>query len=253
MPAADPESADARKIRASLLLNLGWTLGQTNDYRAAIATLEQARDILDRVAGLDREDNQALYHSTAAYRDLGIVYGYASNLPEAIENFRVAVALFDRLLKVDPENKTYRSVQADLQLRLGDALSGTGHPEEAMSAASAGLKSMRRLADEPGATGSILRAAARCLMTTKVIPLRDYPGALVYARKAAELGKYKDSLALESLADACWRNGDFAGARRALEQALALVPGARPGEKPSRSRQALEELDQKIRARAKPD
>jgi non-specific serine/threonine protein kinase/serine/threonine-protein kinase len=253
MPAADLESADTRKIRASLLLNLGWTLGQTNDYRAAIATLEQARDILDGVAGLDREDSQALYHSTAAYRDLGIVYSYAPNLPKAIENFRFAVALFDRLLKVDPANNTYRSVQADLQLRIGDALSTTGYPEEAMAAARSGLKSMCRLADEPGASASTLRAAARCLMTTKVVALRDYPRALVYARKAAELGKYKDSLALESLADACWRNGDFAGARVALNQALALVPGARPGEKPSRPRQALEELDEKIRARAKPD
>ncbi len=252
MPAA-PEIADTRKIRASLLLNLGWTLGQTNDYRPAIATLEQARDILDRVAGLDREDSQALYHSTAAYRDLGIVYGYASNRPKAIDNFRTAVAIFDRLLKVDPANNTYRSVQADLQLRIGDALFETGHKAEAMGAAGAGLKSMCRLADEPGATASTLRAAARCLMTTNVVPLRDYPRALVYARKAAELGRYKDSLALESLADAYWRNGDFAGARTALDQALALVPGARPGEKASRPRQALEGLDAKIRARARPD
>jgi len=253
LPAAGRESAETRKIRASLLLNLGWTLGQTNDYGDALAALEQARDILDRRAELDREDKQALYASTVAYRSLGIVYGYAYNQPKAIENFRTAVAQFDRLLKVDPANKTYRSVQADLQLRIGDALSVAGHPVEAMAAASAGLKSMCLLADEPGATAGTLRAAARCLMTTEVAPLRDYPRALVYARKAAELGNYKDSAALESLADACWRNRDFAGARVAVDQALALVPATRPGEKPSRARQNLEELSAKIRAKSKPD
>ena len=253
LPAADRESAETRKIRASLLLNLGWTLGQTNDYRASIATLEQARDILDRRAELDHEDKQALYASTVAYRSLGIVYGYASNQPKAIENFRTAVALFDRLLKVDPANKTYRSVQADLQLRIGDALSEIGHPEGAVAAASAGLKSMCLLADEPAATASTLRSAARCLMTTEVAPLRDYPRALAYARRAAELGNYKDSLALESLADACWRNGDLAGARVAVDQALALVPTTLPGEKPSHTRRNLEELSAKIRAKSKPD
>jgi non-specific serine/threonine protein kinase/serine/threonine-protein kinase len=251
--AADRESVDTLKIRSQLLLNLGWTLGQTNDYRAAVVTLEQARDISDRLAGLDLEDKAAMYHSTVAYRDLGIVYGYASNRPKAIENFRTAVAIFDRLLKVDPANNTYRSVQADLELRIGDALSETGHPEEAMASASAGLKSMCRLADEPGATASTLRAAARYLMTTEVAPLRNYPRALAYARKAADLSGYKDSLVLESLADACWRNGDFAGARVAIGRALALVPAARPGEKPSRSRQSLEDLDAKIRVKAKPD
>jgi non-specific serine/threonine protein kinase/serine/threonine-protein kinase len=253
LPAAERESVETRKARASLLLNLGWVLGQTNDYKAAIATLEQARDIFDRRAELDREDKQALYSSTIAYRDLGIVYGYASNQPKAIENFRIAVAIFDRLLKVDPANETYRSVQADLQLRIGDALSETGHPEEAMASATAGLKTMCQLADEPGATASTLRAAARCLMTTEVVPLRNCSRALAYARKAAEMGNYKDSLALESLADAYWRNGDFAGARVALDRALALVPAARPGEKPSHARQSLEDLDAAIRAKANPD
>jgi non-specific serine/threonine protein kinase/serine/threonine-protein kinase len=251
--APDRESVDTLRIRSQLLLNLGWTLGQTSDYRAAVATLEQARDISDRLAGRDREDNQALYHSTVAYRDLGIIYGYASNQPKAIENFRTAVAIFDRLLKVDPANRTYRSVQADLQLRIGDALSVTGHPEEAVAPARAGLKSTCLLADEPAATPGTLRAAARWLMTTEVVPLRDYPRALVYARKAAELGNYKDSLALESLADAYWRNGDFAGARVAIDRALALVPAPQPGEKPSRARQNLEDLDVKIHAKAKPD
>ncbi len=253
LPAAERESVETRKARASLLLNLGWVLGQTNDYKAAIATLEQARDIFDRRAELDREDKQALYSSTIAYRDLGIVYGYASNQPKAIENFRIAVAIFDRLLKVDPANETYRSVQADLQLRIGDALCETGHPEEAMASATAGLKTMCQLADEPGATASTLRAAARCLMTTEVVPLRNCSRALAYARKAAEMGNYKDSLALESLADAYWRNGDFAGARVALDRALALVPAARPGEKPSHARQSLEVVDRAIRAKAKPD
>jgi tetratricopeptide (TPR) repeat protein len=234
-------------------LNIGWSLGQSNDYPGAIATLEQARDLLNGLADLDRQDQAALYHTTPAYRALGIVYGYASNLPKSIENFRTAVAIFDRLLAADPANETYRAVQADLEMRLSNALSDTGHTEEAAAFASAGLASLRRMADEPGAAAAKLTTAARYLMSTKAVPMRDYARALAYARKAAEMGQYKDSIALEYLAEACWRTGDFEGARSAIDRALALVPAARPGEKPSRTRQNLEELDAKIRAKAPPD
>jgi hypothetical protein len=45
----------------------------------------------------------------------------------------------------------------------------------------------------------------------------------------------------------------LAGARVAVDQALALVPTTRPGEKPSHTRRNLEELSAKIRAKSKPD
>ena len=230
------------------MLNLGWTQGQVNDHKNAIASLSEARDILNNLSALDPQNTAMLYHRTAAYRSLGIVYGYAGNKPAAIENFKAAVAIFDKLIEKDAANQTYRTVRSEVQMRTGDLLAQTGQTVEAATWMAAGLEYTLKQAKRPDANYSQMAEAARYLMGTQVKSLRNYDLALQFARAAAELTKFKDPLILEYLAQAYWKKGDFDAALDAVLKALSFVAAPQNGEMPSRARQTLEEMEAGIRA-----
>jgi len=247
------DGSDPRRNRAGILLNLGWAQGQVNDYKNAISSLSEARDILKAFYELDPQNTANIYHRSASYRSLGIVYGYAGNKQASIENFKLAVEMFDKLLKRDPGNETYQTVRAEVQMRIGNLLAETGQPLEAATWMASGLDYTLRQARRPDANFSQLSEAARYLTHSKVKSLRNYPLALQFARKAAELTKFKDPLILEYLASAYWCNGDFDAAHDAVEKALSFMAPTQPGATPSRGRQALEEMEASIRAHKKPD
>ena len=77
LPAADQQTVDVRQLRAMGLANVGWDEGQLNDFNAALASLEEARAVLDELAAADPENVGAAYRRVDCYRSLGLIHGYA--------------------------------------------------------------------------------------------------------------------------------------------------------------------------------
>ena len=234
IPAPDRDQPEVQRIRASLLTNRGWDYGQTGQYAAAIADSEEAAQIFGAISAGDPLNAAALYHTTSPYRNMGIVQGYAGNKPAAAAAFRRLVSIYDRLLAMEPGSEMHRVLRADAQVRLGDLLSRT---EEGLRAAGEGLDYMVNVAEKPTAGDHQLLDAARWLLTTEVRGLRDPRKALGFARRAGKLGHLAD----EYLAEALFQTGDAAGAVAAIDRALTEVAAPKAGEKPSRTRQGVEE------------
>jgi serine/threonine protein kinase len=241
LPPDEKESLDSRRLRASVLLNRGWDLGQSREYGEAIATLEEGRAILESLAAADPKNTAALYHCAIAYRNLGIVNGYAGRDAQTLAQYAKAIRVYDDLTQRDPANANYPLYRAELQARSGSLLAKRGRMDEARAVAGAGIAYLAQLAERPNAPAAQLQDAARYLMTTEVVALRDYPRALRFALRANEVSKGEDVGALEYLAEAYWLNGDAARAVETISQALAHLPPTAPGEKPSRARLGYEE------------
>jgi tetratricopeptide (TPR) repeat protein len=243
LPEPERSSLDTRRLRAAVLLAVGWDLGQRSEFADALSKLDEARTILEEVSANDPKNTAALYHCAICYREAGIVHSYAGHRQPAIDLFSRGIKVYDELMVRDPANKAYPMYRAELQARISILLTELGRLNEARPYAEAGIGYMIDLGRRPDATPSQLSDAARYLMDTKVQSMRNPKLALDFADRANRLAEGKEDAVLEYLARAYDLNGNTAAAAAAIRKALALLPPLKPGEKPSRSRQGyLEEL-----------
>ncbi|MCX6608336.1 MAG: serine/threonine-protein kinase [Acidobacteria bacterium] len=238
IPGPEKEDREVRRLRAGVLMNRGWDLGQTGQYAAAIADFVAAAEILEGISAGDPLNAAALYQTTTPYRNTGIVQGYAGNKPAAAAAFRRLDSIYARLMAMEPGNALHAVYRAEAQVRLGDLLATT---VEGQWAAQEGIAFMVKLAEKPGASDGQLLDAARWLLTTQVTALRDPRKALGFARRTG-----KDNLMTdEFIAMALFQTGDAAGAVAAIDQALARTAAPKAGEKPSRRWAGLQEEREK--------
>jgi tetratricopeptide (TPR) repeat protein len=238
LPERERDSIDTRRVRSAILQNVGWDQAQHGDYSAALATLEQARTVIEALYRGDPNNTAELYHRAIVYRNLGIVHGYAGHRKEALNAFGDGVKVYDELLQRDPVNRIYPLYRAELQARMSVLLTELGRADEARPYAEAGIGYMVKLASRPEATASQKIDAARYLMETSVASVRNYKLALEFAERADRMSQEKDTGALEYLAHAYSLTGNPKAAVETIRKALALLPPVQPGEKPSRNRAA---------------
>ena len=236
MKEADLETLEIRRLRAATLLTRGWGRGQVSNFEGAIQDLEAGKDILVAISDADPKNMAAIYHCTNAYRNLGIVHGYAKNREAAIANYRHAVTLFDRMIKGEPSNTHHPLHRAEALIRIGDLLALTGRMAEALPVTREGLAYMIKMAERPGASDPQLLDAARWLLETQVTVLRDPKMALAFVLRTDPKADYRD----EYLAESLFQTGDTAGAIAAVDRLIATLKPTPPGEKPSRARVELE-------------
>jgi serine/threonine protein kinase len=249
LPPKERDTIDVQRLRASMLLNIGWDEGQRGQYAASLATLGEARTVLDGLSRDDPKNTAALYHRAIVYRNLGIVHGYAGHTKDAFDAFADGVKVYDQLIPRDPANKKYPMFRAELQARMSTLLIKLGRRDEAQRYAEAGIGYMVRLAERQDASAGQLQDAARYLMETEVASVRNPKRALEFAERAIKLSKGTDAGGLEYLAQAYSMNGNLAAAVATIHQALDLLPPLKPGETPSRARQGY--LDQLAQYQAK--
>ena len=234
IPAKDRDTPQSRSARSSALLGLGWNLGNLGDYTPALAALEEARQIRDRMSEEDPRNIGALFFRTIPYRNLGIVSGLAGNREANLRYFLIAIGIGDQLRAKNPANQSYRFGQAELQADAANLSLETGRPEEAIRLARAGISTLRDIASKPQASAVELAVAARALLETKVPAMADAKMGLELAKRAAALDP-KDSEVQEILGEAYWLNADRASAAHSIEQALTLIEPT-----PTPARRALE-------------
>lgn len=247
MKPPDGDTIEIRRLRAATLLTRGWGRGQVSEFAGAIEDLEAGKKILVAISDADPKNMAALYHCTNAYRSLGIVHGYAKNREAAIANYRHVVKLFDRLIQGEPSNTHHPLHRAEALIRMGDLLALTGRVSEAVAPTRDGLAYLVKLADRPGAADMQLLDAARWLLTTEVVALRNPQAALAFVMRTDPKADFRD----EYLAEALFQNGDAPGAVAAIDRLIATLKPTPPGEKPSRVRLALEDSRAKYAAAIK--
>lgn len=239
MSPADRATVAARRQRASILLQGGWSHSQTGAFAAAMAEYDEASSILEAIASGDPANMAAKYHLTAAYRGRGIACEYAGNLACAIDNFERAADIHGVLAATDPSSAVYPGLRGELLARAGRHYFTQGRIDRAKSASAEGIRTLAGVADRPGATAPQLVEACKALVLVPIAELRDLPKAAQYCRKAVDLTERKDSYPLEIYAEVLHAMGDKAGAAAAITQALSLLPEPKPGEPLSKRREAL--------------
>lgn len=252
IPPADRDRLDVRRLRASVLGNIGWAEGQSGDRDQAVRHLTETTQILQAWADMDPADMTATYQLSGALRSRGIVLSYQKKIAPALHDFLAAAELHRRLSQRDSANVIYKFLRGELLARSGNLLTLAGRAPEARQPAEEGLQILSALADSPNATLSHIFGACRWLTETEVVVLRQPERAAGYCRLAAQRTDQKDPDAFEGLATALDQLGDAAGAAAAAQKAVALLPLAAPGKPRSQQRINMEAALQRYRAKARP-
>jgi tetratricopeptide (TPR) repeat protein len=159
----------------------------------------------------------------------------------ALDDYRKLIGLTSALIAVDPSKTSNYVLRGEAQGRAAKILASQGRMDQAGDYAKASIEGLERVADRPDAAQQNLSEAAIVLMTAPVVSLRDYARALGYAKRADELGGGKSPEAIAYLAQAYANTGDARKALETIQRALALVAPPPPGQKPSDTRQTLED------------
>ena len=218
----DRQSLAALGARSSALLGLGWNLGNLGNYPEAIAALEEARQIRDQISDQDPKNFQALYFRTIPWRDLAIVHELAGHTAASLASFLGAIAFNDRLITHSPANLAFRFSRAELASSAANNAMRLGNTAEAERLAKSALPTLKEIASSPDASDVELAIAARHLLETEVVSLRDPKLALTLALKSSQMNN-KDAEIQEILAEAYWMNGDRAHAIESIQKSLALI------------------------------
>ena len=236
--------------------------GARRGYEAALAAhpryapalyglglLEQEHGDRARALALYREAAESLPGFAAAHLNLG------SLLAEEGKDVEAAQA-FERVLELDPAQPDAHFDLALLLLRNGRLEDARPHLESAVRARpehAAAWEKLGELCEARGEHAAAIEACERALRdparsdaarllswiraTAGEAELRDAPRALELARHAVLVTQRRDPRALEALAAAQARSGEFARATQIQDEALQLLPPGQQAE--ARARRAL--------------
>jgi tetratricopeptide (TPR) repeat protein len=221
-PPAVVAARTLRYIKAQAFSNAGWFQGQAKLYDEAIASLETAAGIFDRIANDDPQQMNAYFDLAGCYRTLGFVNEYAERPQAAVEPLRKAIRAYDVLLANSP-NEGIRMVRGEVLVRLAKDLQKTGATEEARQAGNQGLQALIELASRPNATLNQLINASRYLLDPPLVEQKNAGKALDLARRAVAMSP-NNIFVQEMFSHAAEQNGNLAEALEAARKRLELTP-----------------------------
>ncbi len=247
---SERQTAEARQVRARLLVLLGWNQGQLGRLKESLATLEAARPLLDAQAAADPQNAGAEYRRFELYRSLGIVYGYARDTVRSLADLRMSLSIIEKIMKRDTGNANYPVLRAEMQGRVATALLRAGHSAEAYPYAQSSVAYFKELGENPAVTPGELMEAIRSTAENAVPSLRDYPAALRFALHADQIANGKNPAILGYLAESYALNNNYRQAADAAKRGLALVPAPKSGQPASQLRQWLQSESADYEAKA---
>jgi serine/threonine protein kinase len=227
-----------RILLARVRTDMLFAYGQLNQFDAAAEQARMAEQIYSPLIAASPEDRDIRYRLAVLRRVAGIVNAYAKRWSESADDFANGIAAYDMLLQSGP-NAQYRGYRAELRMRMADDLWEAKRWPEAEAAARAGLAEFRELVSAPDAKFPLLRQASGYLLFTEVKDLRNPKEALEWAERAKSSSSDPFQLH-ELLAAAYAENHRYREAADMERQAIHDLPPVKPGEAPSRARQANE-------------
>lgn len=188
--AAGASGADLRAAMQAYV-NHGWLERADGRTESAISSLEKALTLAEQVAAASSEDPASRHGVAIALGRIGEAYVLGAGQPErALPYYRRAAVILDELTASSPSNVDFARARSFTHLTIGDLLTLTGRPEEALREIEPELLALDRALQADPADG--------------LAPIA-YGAALNYAGEARlRLGRY-------AAADA-----DFAAAARYL-------------------------------------
>jgi len=227
-----------RILLARVRTDMLFAYGQLNQFDAATEQARMAEQIYAPLVAASPEDHDVRYRLAVLRRVAGLVNAYAKRWKESAQDFANGIADYDILLQSGP-NAQYRGYRAELRMRMADDLWEANRRPEAEAVARVGLAEFRELASSQDAKFPLLRQAARYLLFTEVKDLRNPKEALEWSERAKSSAGDPFQLH-ELLAAAYAENHRYREAADMERQAIHDLPPVKPGEAPSRARQANE-------------
>ena len=234
------KNADTEGTAARMETMIGYCQGELGQIAAALATLKQAQDVLDRLGASDPKNATIAFRRVNLFRTRAAIHQYAGHLKDAISDHKMTIQILDGMVATDPSKMSNRLIRAEEQGKLAALLVKDGQLSEATGIAKAGIQYLDEIADRPDASPQILNEASIAHMDSAVAALVDNARALRYAQRADQLAEGKDPIAIFYLTQAYENLRDGPHAMEAVERGLALVPAPAPGQQPSRKRMLME-------------
>jgi tetratricopeptide (TPR) repeat protein len=251
---ADVQSALATvRLRSMLLRKKANALMELGQFEQAVPIFGQvvqvnrhlaAGDLEDLRAQVDVEvvlDDEAESYEFEADPALGAMPGdRRKSLLAAKGLLAESAAIMEKLRAKVPANEEWKSVLADVQVRLATVESALKESGDFASLAKAGIVSMRETVTQNEALPKNLDQAAHAFLTVEPESLRDPQSAVTCAKRAVALKRGQLPSQLLTLAEAYHATGAMEESRSAARQGLALLPPAQAGSAKPLIRRLLE-------------
>jgi len=253
LPKAEQENLSTLRMRAMLMRKKANALVQLGEYSKATELFTQVARIHQYFVAADSQDLRALAYLEVILNDEALGFETAAEpaLAAAGGDRRLSLAtdeqllirtaeIIDKMLKQDPSNENWRTVQADAQVRLATVQSLLHTSGARQELAKAGIATLKDLAMKSQASPMTLNQAANALLKVEPAFLRDPEFAVLCAERSVALSRRQTPSLLLTLAQAYRAAGQIDKSRTAASEGLALLPPSQPGSVRPRLRKLLE-------------
>jgi tetratricopeptide (TPR) repeat protein len=253
LPKAEQENLSTLRMRAMLMRKKANALVQLGEYSKATELFTQVARIHQYFVAADSQDLRALADLEVILNDEALGFETAAEpaLAAAGGDRRLSLAtdeqllirtaeIIDKMLKQDPSNENWRTVQADAQVRLATVQSLLHTSGARQELAKAGIATLKDLAMKSQASPMTLNQAANALLKVEPAFLRDPEFAVLCAERSVALSRWQTPSLLLTLAQAYRAAGQIDKSRTAASEGLALLPPSQPGSVRPRLRKLLE-------------
>ena len=143
---ADPEDAEAARLLANSVMNLGTTYQAAGDLETAVPLMERAQMLrMARIEQFDAADPKLQRDLGKGYYQLAQVRLELEDTEIAEKNFLTALDTFQRLLESDPGEMSHQRNLAACQRMVGDLKSKAKQSEQAIEYYQLATKSLEEL------------------------------------------------------------------------------------------------------------
>jgi eukaryotic-like serine/threonine-protein kinase len=129
----DPTNAQAIFDHAQNVFYLGEIAQNRGDFQAAEESMREYQRLAQKMVALQPDSMKYRMEQQYADTDLGVVLSDQRRFPEAVAQFKEALATMDAIATADPANLTYRKSVAESLAWLADAQRATGRYSDAIA------------------------------------------------------------------------------------------------------------------------
>ena len=253
LPESKQETLPNLRMRANVLRKKAQAMRELAEYDQAVPLFDQALAIQRKISAADPKDTRSLFD---VYVDLTQkAYDYEDAADPALENdpqqrrrelaqavplLKEAESIAQQLQREDPSNDRWKTMLADVQVRLGTAQQNLQISDGSEQLAATGLASLKDLSARQPDPLSVLDYEVDALLSVMPVALRDPKLAISCAEREADLTKRKQPGVLLAVAEAYHAAGNAEQAHAAALEGLALLAPVQAGSPKSRTRRLLE-------------
>jgi eukaryotic-like serine/threonine-protein kinase len=256
IPAAEKSSVTSRRTILYVTIKLGLAYANVRDYKSAISSYEEARKAVEHSADADPKDSRAqtdvagvLGWEADTYMDmLNPLFNSRSkedrqeNMQRAIMLLRHTIAVNEKLVTIDPNNKPWVAYLAQKKVLLGTLEQSINDRADGAELAAAGVALMRQTASPADDSIEVFDYATSAMLSVLPMKLRDTHLAVQYGERLVTLTHRANPSYLLLLAQAYHADRQFEKARATAQEGLRLLPPHLPGIPATRCRILLDQV-----------